>query len=317
MTKKILLTILIIAVFISGCAKKQNIDSTSYMDQIVGRIKPNALMAEEYRAAPESTSKSVSVDAQTSSTQERLIVRNGVLSIQVLDTKQTIDAISTLAVQYGGFVVSSTTYNQGSYYLEDETSQPLLSGDIVIRVNVENFDAAIQAIEEMTPDMTKNVSQKTITGEDITSDYVDSNAKLAALEETRDKLNEILGTAKTAEETLLIYREITDVNSQIEVLKGQIKYMKDSALLSSISIHLDTIRPTGISVKPWSLGETVSKAVQDLLDSLQGLGEFLIYFVISILPFLLLFGIPLFLLIRWIIRKIARGIRSMNSSKHE
>lgn len=311
MTKKILLIALIITLLISGCAKNQEKTSDLYMDQSTSSaVVPNALQAEEYRAAPESVSKSASADVQTNPVQERLIVRTGVLSIQVLDTKQAIDAIAALAVQYGGFVVSSTTYNQGSYYADDATNLALLSGDVVIRVNVENFDAAIQAIEEMTPDVTKNVSAKTITGEDITSDYVDSNAKLAALEETRDKLNEILSTAKTAEETLLIYREITDVNSQIEVLKGQIKYMQDSAVLSSISIHIDTIRPTGITVKPWSLGEIVSDAVQNLLESGQKLGEFLIYFIISVLPFLLLFGIPLYLLFRWLIRKIARGIRT-------
>lgn len=310
MTKKILLIALIITLLISGCAKNQEKTSDLYMDQSTSSaVVPNALQAEEYRAAPESVSKSASADVQTNPVQERLIVRTGVLSIQVLDTKQAIDAIAALAVQYGGFVVSSTTYNQGSYYADDATNLALLSGDVVIRVNVENFDAAIQAIEEMTPDVTKNVSSKTITGEDITSDYVDSNAKLAALEETRTKLNEILSTAKTAEETLLIYREITDVNSQIEVLKGQIKYMKDSAVLSSISIHIDTIRPTGITVKPWSLVEIVSDAVQNLLESGQKLGEFLIYFIISVLPFLLLIGIPLYLLFRWIIRKIARGIR--------
>jgi uncharacterized lipoprotein NlpE involved in copper resistance len=318
MTKKILLIVLIITMLISGCARKQENTPSAYMDQFIsGGILPDSLRMEESFAAPESAAKSASVDVQTNAVQERLIVRTGVLSIQVLDAKQTIDAIAALAVQYGGFVVSSTTYNQGSYYVDDATNLPLLSGDVVIRVNVENFDSAIKAIEEMTPDITKNVSNKTITGEDITSDYVDSNAKLVALEETRDKLNEILSTAKTAEETLLIYREITDVNSQIEVLKGQIKYMKDSAVLSSISIHIDTIRPTGITVKPWSLGTVISNAVQDLLDSAQNLGEFLIYFVISVLPFLLLFGIPLYLLFRWIIRKIARGIRNMNEPKRE
>ncbi|NMA12778.1 MAG: DUF4349 domain-containing protein [Chloroflexi bacterium] len=318
MTKKILLIVLIITILISGCARKQENAPSAYMDQFIsGGILPDSLRMEESFAAPESAAKSASVDVQTNAVQERLIVRTGVLSIQVLDAKQTIDAIAALAVQYGGFVVSSTTYNQGSYYVDDATNLPLLSGDVVIRVNVENFDSAIKAIEEMTPDITKNVLNKTITGEDITSDYVDSNAKLVALEETRDKLNEILSTAKTAEETLLIYREITDVNSQIEVLKGQIKYMKDSAVLSSISIHIDTIRPTGITVKPWSLGTVISNAVQDLLDSAQNLGEFLIYFVISVLPFLLLFGIPLYLLFRWIIRKIARGIRNMNEPKRE
>lgn len=318
MSNKILLIVLIITILISGCARKQENNPSAYMDQFIsGAISPDSLRMEESFAAPESAAKSASVDLQANAVQERLIVRTGVLSIQVLDAKQTIDAIAALAVQYGGFVVSSTTYNQGSYYVDDATNLPLLSGDVVIRVNVENFDDAIKAIEEMTPDITKNVSNKTITGEDITSDYVDSNAKLVALEETRDKLNEILSTAKTAEETLLIYREITDVNSQIEVLKGQIKYMKDSAVLSSISIHIDTIRPTGITVKPWSLGTVISNAVQDLLDSAQNLGEFLIYFVISVLPFLLLFGIPLYLLFRWVIRKIARGIRNMNEPKRE
>lgn len=317
MIKKIALILLIFTLAISGCARKSEApaswDQDSYMTTA---LEPESAAPLDREASGLSYSKSASFEAAEPQTQERLIVRNAQLSIQVLDAKQAIDAISAFAVQFGGFVVSSTTYNR-DYYLIDDVRQPLLSGDIVIRVNVSDFETAIRMIEELTPDVTKNVSNKTITGKDITSDYVDSNSRLAALEVTRDKLNEILDTAKTAEETLLIYREITDVDSQIEVLKGQIKYMKDSAVLSSISIHLETIRPSGITVKPWTLGETVTDALQNLLETGRDLVDILIYFVISVLPFLLLFGIPLFLILRWLIRKIAKAIRAMNAPQKD
>jgi len=171
-------------------------------------------------------------------------------------------------------------------------------------------------IENLTPNSEKNVLSKVISGNDITSDYIDTKSRLTSLENTRTKLNEIMATATTAEETLAVYKEIADIESQIEVLKGQIKYMEESAALSSVTVKIHPIQPEKtIEVKEWSISEILKGAVQDLIDSAQDFGEWLIYFVISVLPFLIIIFVPIYFIVRACSRRRERNKQKKADSK--
>jgi hypothetical protein len=87
------------------------------------------------------------------------------------------------------------------------------------------------------------------------------------------------------------------VQSEIEVLKGQIKYYEESAALSSISVRLIAEEGTQpIEIGPWTPQGAAKDAVEDLIRFIQNFAEFLIYFVISVIPSLILIAIPLYLI---------------------
>ena len=130
----------------------------------------------------------------------------------------------------------------------------------------------------------------------MTSQYVDLQSQLKAKEAAEKKLLEILDEAQRAEDVLAIYLQVQSVQTEIEVLKGQIKYYEESAALSAISVRL--IAEEGsqpITVGPWTPGGAVKEAIEDLIRFVQNFVDFLIYFVLSILPSLILIAIPLYL----------------------
>lgn len=219
--------------------------------------------------------------------QERLVIKNADLRIIVDDPEAKMDAIAALADSLGGHVVTSNIYQT---YADNGVKVP--EGSITIRVPAERLD---EALEKIKADVVE-VDSENISGQDVTDQYVDLQSRLKAKKATEEKLLEILAQAQTTEETLAVYSELQVVQSDIEVLTGQINYYKQSAAMSSISVSvIASEKSKPIEIGGWKLGETASRAVQNLIDYLQGFVRFLITLVILIIPVLLTIVLPFYL----------------------
>ena len=239
-------------------------------------------------SAEEAERQSVDSSVVNQQGQDRLVIKNADLAIVVNDPEAHMQQISAMAVEMGGFVVSSNLYQ--SYYGPNSIEVP--EATVVIRVPSERLDEALERIKEGAVD----VDHENVSGQDVTSQYVDLQSQLRAKEAAEEKLLEILDQATRAEDVLAIYLQVQQVQTEIEMLKGQIKYLEESAALSSISVRLiaeESAQP--ITVGPWTPGGAVKEAIEDLIRFVQNFVDFLIYFVLSILPSLILIAIPLYL----------------------
>jgi hypothetical protein len=219
--------------------------------------------------------------------QERLVIQNADLAIVVKDPKARMQEISDLAKEFGGFVVSSNL-SQSFTALGKEVPE----ASIVIRVPSERLDEALARIKEGAVD----IDYENRSGQDVTNIYVDLQSQLKAKEAAEEKLLEIMDQATRAEDVLAIYLQVQTVQTEIEVLKGQIKYYEESAALSAISVRLIAEEGTQpIEVGPWKPEGAAKDAIQDLIFFFQNFVDFLIRFVLYNLPALILIGIPLYL----------------------
>jgi len=219
---------------------------------------------------------------------DRLVIKNAELAIVVNDPKADMARISQLAVEFGGYVVASNLYQ--SYYGPNSLEVP--EATITIRVPSDRLDEALVQIKEGAVE----VDHENVSGVDVTSEYVDLQSRLAAKEAAEEKLLEILEDAENAEDVLAIYLQVQSVQTEIEVLKGQIKYYEESAALSSISVRLIAEESTQpISIGPWRPEGAAKEAVENLIRFFQNFVDFLIQLVIFILPALVLLAIPLVL----------------------
>lgn len=220
--------------------------------------------------------------------QERLVIENVDLAIVVKDPKARMKQISDLAKEFGGFVVSS---NLSQSYTAVGKEVP--DATIVIRVPAERLDEALAKIKEGAVD----IDYENRAGQDVTNQYVDLQSQLTAKEAAEKKLLEIMDKAVKAEDVLAIYLQVQNVQTEIEQLKGQIKYLEESAALSAISIHLIAEEGTQpIEVGPWKPSGAAKEAIQNLIVFFQNFVDFLIGFVLYVLPALILIAIPLFVL---------------------
>ena len=256
----------------------------------------------------EEASRQLTSNGDQQAAQDRLVIKNADLAIVVKDPAARMKQISAMAAEMGGFVVSSNLSQ--SFYGPNNVEVP--EATITIRVPSERLDEALEKIKEGAVD----VDHENVSGQDVTSQYVDLQSQLKAKEAAEKKLLEILDQATRAEDVLAIYLQVQSVQSEIEILKGQIKYYEESAALSSISVRLiaeESAQP--ITVGPWTPGGAAKEAIEDLIRFAQNFVDFLIYFVLSTLPSLILIAIPLYLVFlagRGVYRRFTKSKATVN-----
>ncbi len=236
---------------------------------------------------------------------ERLVIRNANLSIVVADPAQTMDFISKMASDMGGFVVSQNLYKTSG---SNEVEYP--EATITVRVPAESLDNALGQIKAQVKDPVEDILSETVSGQDVTSEYTDLSSKLKNLQVSEEQLREILGSAKTTEEVLAVHQQLTYVREQIEVIQGQMKYYEESARLSAISVTIKaeaSIQP--LRVGGWQPVGVARDALQALIFTMQLLGSIAIWGLIYIVPTLLVIGLPIVLVV-WLIRRGAKKRRA-------
>ncbi len=307
--KRYWLILVAFLVLLSSCAGAATKDNYAMEESVAMGMPAAAPMEMEVYAdsAMDESARSVSTGVEPA-TQERLVIKNAELSITVDDPLKSMDAIASLADSLGGHVVSSNTYQTYS-----TNGARIPEGNITIRVPSTSLNQALETIKAGAVE----VENETVSGEDVTDQYVDLQSRLKAKQAAEAKLLEIMDAARTTEDTLEVYAQLQQIQSDIEVLQGQINYYERSAAMSSISVRvIATEKSQPIEIGGWELGETASEAVQDLIDYMQGFVQFLIRFIIFVLPVLITLALP-FYVVFIVIRLFVRKRRAKKEAKAE
>jgi hypothetical protein len=230
---------------------------------------------------------------------DRLIIRTGSISVTVEDTRVARDAVEAMINEMaadGAFVVSTSEYGGAP------DASPYVN--MTIRVPAARFEEAMDRLAAMAVEGTTPTSST--SGQDVTEEYVDLQARLESLEAARDRLLDIMANAQSTEELLQAEAQLTQREAEIESIKGRMQYLEQSASLSSISIELIPYVLAQPVDTRWRPAETVREAVEALLRSLRSVGDFLIFFGIFCLPWLLVIvpvGYVIFRGVRGLVRR--------------
>jgi hypothetical protein len=253
--------------------------------------------------------KSVESSASTGQVaQERMVIQTADLAIVVENPQVRMNEISKMAQDMGGYVVSSNLYQTST-----NLGKQVPEATIVVRVPSQKMDEALVLIKKDAGD----VQYENRSGQDVTSVYVDLQAQLKAKEAAEEQLLKIMNDAVRAEDVLNTYMQVQAIQTEIEQLKGQIKYYDEAVALSSISVRLIAQEGTQpIEIGPWTPSGAVKGAIEDLIVFFQNFVDFLIRFVIYVLPALVLIAIPL-LIVFFIGRAIYRRVRKPKAAVEE
>ncbi len=215
----------------------------------------------------------------------RMIIRNANMTLQVNDISKTMDDISKIAEKSEGYVVNSE-FNQNLGYDGGYAT-------ISIRIPAQGLNSVINTLKSLAT----KVVQESVTGEDITQQYVNLESELKNLQATKEQLTKIMqGATKTAD-VLLVFEQLSDTQRKIDVLEGQIKYYKESVAYSLITISLN--RNPAIQMQQdsaWNLSDVVTDSYKSLINGLRQFTYGIIQFTIYFLPMILLWGVIVFIL---------------------
>lgn len=222
---------------------------------------------------------------------DRLIIKTGSVAMVVDDVKVSVQIISDYAKANEGFVVSSNVYKQGVG----------LSGHVTIRIPSEKFDEKIDDIKEMG-----EVTSESVNGQDVTEEYVDLEAQMKNLKATETQFLEIMRRAYKIEDVLAVQRELTNVRDRIERIEGRMKYLTQSASLSTLTVHLSTDPdnlPAVDSADKWKPFGVVKNAFRSLLSVVKSFANLIIWLVVYI-PLWIAIGLVVWFVVRFVKKRM-------------
>lgn len=302
MNKKILLSLMFLALLATACqATKVEQQAAPYLLPQPVEVQREMVAVETaggYAPPGGAAAYEHTLDIQPT-TVERIVIKNANLSIAVDDPTLSLERISQMAEEMGGFVVASNLYQT---YLESGVQVPRAS--ITIRVPAERLDEALRRIKEET---TQPIISENVNSQDVTAEYTDLQSRLRNLEAAEAQLVEIMDAATKTEDVLAVYAQLTSVREQIEMIKGQMQYYEQSAALSAISVELianEAVQP--LTIGRWQPVGVAKDAVQALINTLKFLVNAAIWIVIYILPVMLIVFGPPILVVRALLKRRAR-----------
>lgn len=209
-------------------------------------------------------------DSETPPTsgQDRLVIRETTLSMVVKDVSESIKTIQQKTEDLDGYMVNS-------HLSKPEESA---SGAITVRVPEEKLSDALDAFRRAG----LRVVDENVSGRDVTDQYVDLEARLATLNKTKTKFEEILDKAIQVQDILTVQRELVNLQSQIDSVKGQQQYLSQSAKLSKITVYLSTdeFSLPYSPADPWRPNVVFKLAVRSLVSNLRNIGSALIWITV-------------------------------------
>jgi hypothetical protein len=227
---------------------------------------------------------------------DRKIIKNAAITLEVQDVFSALNQVTLLSSQYGGHVLESR-----SWYVQDYPH-----ATYTFAVPVERFEEAIEQVRRLG----KVLDEKT-SGQDVTDQYVDLEARIRNQEATAERIRGFLDQTRTVDEALKVNQQLAQVEELLEQLKGQRNALGQRAAFSTISVVFSPAIPNaGAKLSGvWSPLGTLAQATDALAAILQVLVDITIWVVVLSLPFIVIGGV-IFLVGRLGWRLLARRKRA-------
>ena len=232
---------------------------------------------------------------KTAAEAEQRIIKTGFLSLVVDSVNDTVQQIEELTNEIDGFVQSSSVSERG-----DGTHQ----GSMTVRVPVDKMETAMEDIKSLA----NVVETERVTGQDVTEQYTDLQARLKNARSQEERYRELLDQAEDVQDILAIEQQLNQIRNEVEHLEGRLQSLENRTSYSTINVTLAEEPRVQAPSKTFRPFTSANEAVQSLIE----LGQ---QFVIGLIWVTIVGGgiaIPL-VLIGWVAFKIYKTIKQRNA----
>ncbi|MFZ1320865.1 MAG: DUF4349 domain-containing protein [Ignavibacteria bacterium] len=205
---------------------------------------------------------------------DRMLIRSGSIKIEADNFNSTEEKLLNLIRENYGYVTNSSSQMNVSNNKQ---------GSITVRVPSEKFDSFLNSIGSAGKVISQNIS-----GQDVTSEYIDLEARQRTQKELEFRLLDLLNS-KTAnlKDVVEVEEKLSSVRQNIESTEGRMKFLKNQSAYSTLSISI--FEPALLqTTSGGGFFYEMKEAFKDGLQGLTGVFSFLITFLISAIPLLVI-----------------------------
>jgi len=213
--------------------------------------------------ADEAVSRAGAVYADT----VRKLIRTADVQIETEDARRAMKQAQEMAKKAGGFVADTqmSRYDDGSYHCS-----------VTIRVPVEEFEGTLKAAEQLG-----RVTEVSSGTQDVTSEYVDLEARLRNAKREEEELLKLLAKGGKLADIIEVQSKLFEVRERVERFEGQVRVLKEQVQLSTITLRLYERGEAAVAeIQEYDFSYHLRSASRALVAVLRGLLTFAVYFVL-------------------------------------
>ncbi len=229
--------------------------------------------------------------------------KNGSIDVQLVRGSLTAQyrMVRTIATANGGYLADGKTDEAGD----------TPSASATIRVPVERFDAAVDAIAHIGALRGNKVVNRTSSSRDVTASYADLHARLQAATSERDQVSLVLTKAQTIGDILAVRDRLNSVQTEVDQLQGQINVLDDQTSYAAVAVSLhEQPAPLPKPVGPAKLPKPATGLVKAWDDARHGFSHSVEWFVARSGKALVILGalLAMLFLARYLYPVVRRGL---------
>lgn len=305
----VLLIIIFSMISFNACGSKKGVSrSETQMAQDYSQINAKADIAsgQDSKAKQESKAATTPENIDASKLSQRKLIQRGYLQIQTKEFQKSISTLNEKLTTLGGYIENS---NISGNRVENINSSQKRHANFSLRIPTKHFNSFMEGSSVIG-----NVVITSISGEDVTSQYFDTEARLKSLKLQEERLLELLKKSGTLRDVLDIEKELATVRYEIENLTGTLKRLDNLIDYCTIDVNLQ-------EVDVLSLGNTGSSLVEKIqykfINSMNSVVEILkgsIIGIIAFIPYLIII-VPIVLIIRYVFKNHTKKFLIKNPFK--
>ncbi|MGE8511350.1 MAG: DUF4349 domain-containing protein [Chryseobacterium culicis] len=242
---------------------------------------PPPLAVSEKLLPDENTSNKDLYNTKKTDTISKKIIKNGDMKIQVGDIKKAQSQVNEIIKKNNAYIQKEEFQNTD---MDDNLT-------LIIRVPHKNFDALVSSFS----DGVGSVLSKNISSNDVTEEYTDISIKLANKKIYLEKYRNMLKSAATTKDMLEIQENIRELEDEIDVAEGRLRFIDDRVNYSTLTLNLYKEKVRSSATSKIGFG---SRFMDSLTEGWNSFVSFLLGLV-SLWPFFLLIPVMVFLWRKW------------------
>ena len=206
--------------------------------------------------APKSSGDAAAQSPATLQPEGQKVQRSAQITLEVANGsfETSLDRVVNLMRGQGGYVSGSDA--------QADTGDRLRSGQVTFQVPADKFDATIAGLRQLG-----TAQSIRITGTDVSTQYVDLQARLRNAEAQRDAMLALLQQARSVNDVIQVQTQLGQITGQVEQLKGQIDYLEHTTTYATVAVTLREAA-AGTGVDEWGLRTAAAQALHNFVDGI-------------------------------------------------
>lgn len=196
----------------------------------------------------------------------RKLIKTAELQIETKKFEKTIDALEKSVTEFDGYIESNhiTGTSMLEKYDDDHIDEfPSRTAQYTLRIPANKLNAYLTKMNTIG-----NVTSKSISTEDISNQYFDSETRIKSLKIQEERLLSLLKKSGSLSDIIELEKELTTVRFEIESLTTTIKTYDSLINYSTINLSVTEVAEITDTTPPKTVSDRITAKFKDNLKNI-------------------------------------------------